>query len=332
MNAKKILAVALVALLAVASFAPAFAADKENVMLNAEYYDSVNITPDKGDYFEVSDEMIAVGPTHIVGGVNWRIPKDAVYNLYDIDGYDDEEGAYLGFVTYELDKLYTIDSSKIYVLDMAPLGIVDNTIDWMPMAFDILVSTTGEDGSWTVAWSGKDLHGEGSDAGVWQHVEDGVKYGADADESLAHYVLDITFDKAVEAKFIRWAPTTFNNTGDPTGTSPRYFNISEWQVFTAAAGAAATEPAATEPAATEPAATEPAATEPAATEPAATEPAATEPAATEPAATEPAATEPAATEPTTEPEAPATFDFVIVPVVAIAAAAAGAVVLKKKEN
>ena len=36
MNAKKILAFALVALLAVASFAPAFAADKENVMLNAE--------------------------------------------------------------------------------------------------------------------------------------------------------------------------------------------------------------------------------------------------------------------------------------------------------
>ena len=315
MNAKKILAVALVALLAVASFAPAFAADKENVMLNAEYYDSVNITPDKGDYFEVSDEMIAVGPNHIVGGVNWRVPKDAVYNLYDIDGYDDEEGAYLGFVTYELDKLYTIDSSKIYVLDMAPLGIVDNTIDWLPMAFDILVSTTGEDGSWTVAWSGKDLHGEGEDAGVWQHAEDG-------DESLAHYYLDINFDKAVEAKYIRWAPTAFNNTGDPTVVSARYFNISEWQVFTAAAGAAATEPAATEPAATEPAATEPAATEPAATEPAATEP----------AATEPAATEPAATEPTTEPEAPATFDFVIVPVVAIAAAAAGAVVLKKKEN
>ena len=295
MNAKKILAFALVALVAVASFAPAFAADKENVMLNAEYYDSVNITPDKGDYFEINDEMIAVGPNHIVGGVNWRITKDAVYNLYDIDGYDDEEGAYLGFVTYELDKLYTIDSSKLYVIDMALLGVgVDNTIDWLPMAFDILVSTTGEDGSWTVAWSGKDLHGEGDDAGAWQHADDG-------DESLAHYYLDINFDKAVEAKYIRWAPTAFNNTGDPTVVGARYFNISEWQVFTAA-GAAATEPAATEPAATEP------------------------------AATEPAATEPAATEPAGQPEAPATFDFVIVPVVAIAAAAAGAVVLKKKEN
>ena len=311
MNAKKILAVALVALLAVASFAPAFAADKENVMLNAEYYDSVNITPDNGDYFEICDDMICVGPTHVIGAVNWRVPKDAVYNLYDIDGYDDEEGAYLGFVTYELDKQYTLDSFKMYFLDMAPLGVgVSNTIDWMPMGFDVLVSTTGEDGSWSVAWSGKDLHGEGDDAGAWKYVEEN-------DESLAHYVLDVTFDKAVEAKFIRWAPTMFNNAGDPTVTSARYFDISEWQVFAAAAGAAATEPAATEPAATEPAATEPAATEPAATEP---------------AATEPAATEPAATEPTTEPEAPATFDFVIVPVVAIAAAAAGAVVLKKKEN
>ena len=321
MNAKKILAVALVALLAVASFAPAFAADKENVMLNAEYYDSVNITPDKGDYFEISDEMIAAGPNHIVGGVNWRITKDAVYNLYDIDGYDDEEGAYIGFVTYELDKLYTIDSSKLYVIDMAPLGVgVDNTIDWLPMAFDILVSTTGEDGSWTVAWSGKDLHGEGDDAGVWQHAEDG-------DESLAHYYLDITFDKAVEAKYIRWAPTAFNNTGDPTVVGARYFNISEWQVFTAAAGAVETEPVETEPVETEPVETEPVETEPVETEPVETEPVVTEP-----VETEPVETEPVETEPTTEDEAPATFDFVIVPVVAIAAAAAGAVVLKKKEN
>jgi hypothetical protein len=159
-------------------------------------------------------------------------------------------------------------------------------------------------------------------------------YGStqDGDESLAHYYLDINFDKAVEAKFIRWAPTAFNNTGDPTVVGARYFNISEWQVFTAAAGAVATEPAATEPAATEPAATEPVVTEPVETEPVVTEPVETEPVETEPVETEPVVTEPVETEPTTEPEAPATFDFVIVPVVAIAAAAAGAVVLKKKEN
>ena len=36
--------------------------------------------------------------------------------------------------------------------------------------------------------------------------------------------------------------------------------------------------------------------------------------------------------PTVTPDAPATFDFVIVPAIALAAAAAGAVVLKKKEN
>ena len=315
MNAKKILAVALVALMAVASFAPAFAADKENVMLTAEFYDAINITPDKGDYFEVADESICIGPNHINGGVNWRITKDAVYNRYDIDGYDYEEGAYIGMVTYELDKVYTIDSFKMYVLDMAPLGIgVDNTIDWMPMAFDVLVSTTGEDGSWTVAWSGKDLHGEGDDAGVWQ-------YGEENDESLAHYYLDVTFDKAVEAKFVRWAPTAFNNAGDPTAVGARYFNISEWQIFAATGAAVETEPTETEPTETEPTETEPTETEPTETEPTETEPTETEPTETEPTETEP-----------TETESPETFDFVIVPVVALAAAAAGAVVLKKKEN
>ena len=95
---------------------------------------------------------------------------------------------------------------------------------------------------------------------------------------------------------------------------------------------AATEPVATEPVATEPVATEPVETEPVETEPVETEPVETEPVETEPVETEPAATEPVVTEPTVEPEAPATFDFVIVPVAAIAAAAAGAVVLKKKEN
>ena len=332
MNAKKILAVALVALLAVASFAPAFAADKENVMLNAEYYDSVNISPDKGDYFEINDEMIAVGPNHTVGGVNWRVTKDGVYNLYDIDGYDDEEGAYIGFVTYELDKLYDLNSFKMYVIDLAPLGVgVDNSIDWMPRAFDVLVSTTGEDGSWSVAWSGKDLHGEGDDAGVWQHADEN-------DESLAHFVLDVTFDKAVEAKYIRWAPTAFNNAGDPTAAGARYFNISEWQVFGTVSPnqPAETEPAATEPAATEPAATEPAETEPAATEPAATEPAATEPAATDVGATEPAATEPAATEPATEPAVESNSSAILIVAAAVVAVLAVAVivaiVLKKKKN
>ena len=98
------------------------------------------------------------------------------------------------------------------------------------------------------------------------------------------------------------------------------------------ARAAVTEPAATEPVETEPVETEPAATEPVETEPVETEPVETEPVETEPVETEPVETEPVETEPTAEPEAPATFDFVIVPVAAIAAAAAGAVVLKKKEN
>ena len=328
MNAKKILAVALVALMALASFAPAFAADKENVMLNAEYYDSVNITPDKGDYIELFDEMIAIGPNHIAGGVNWRIAKDAIYNLYDIDGYDDEGGAYIGMVTYELDKLYNLDSFKMYVIDLAPLGVgVDNTIDWMPMGFDVLVSTTGEDGSWSVAWSGKDLHGEGDDAGVW-------KYGNENDESLAHYYLDIAFDDVVEAKYIRWAPTAFNNAGDPTAVGARYFNISEWQVFGVVSPnqPAETDPVETEPVEAEPVETDPVETEPTETEPVETEPVETDPVETEPTETEPTETEPAATEPAEENNS----STILIAAVAVAAVLAVvvivAIVLKKKKN
>ena len=271
---KKILAFALVALLAVASIAPAFAADKENVMLTAEFYDAINITPDKGDYVELFDEMIAVGPNHIVGGCNLRITMDGVVNRFDVDGYDDEEGAYLGFVAYELDKVYTVDSFKMYVIDMAPLGVgVDNTIDWLPMGFDLLVSTTGEDGSWKVVYSGKDLHGEGDDAGVWQ-------YGEENDESLAHYYLDFAFTEATDAKFIRWAPTSVNNSGDPTSAPARYFNISELQVFGVVSP---NQPAETDPIETEPVETEPVETEAPATEAGATETPETEPAPVKPA-------------------------------------------------
>ena len=319
MNAKKILAFALVALMAVACFAPAFAADKENVMLNSVYFDHVNITPDKNTYDELHDGQFAIGPTHIQGGVNLRIPKDAIYNYYDVNGVEDEEGIYCGFVTYELDKVYTVDSYKLIVIDMAPLGIgVANTIDWLPRSFDILVSTTGEDDSWTLVYSCEALHGEGDDAGEYKFVEE-------TDDLYAYYYVEANFTKAADAKYIKWAVTDLNN-DDPSSYGARYFNISELEIYGAAA---AGQPVETEPVVTEPVVTEPVVTEPVVTEPVVTEPVVTEPVVTEPVVTEPVVTEPVVTE---TPDAPATFDFVIVPVVAIAAAAAGAVVLKKKEN
>ena len=94
-----------------------------------------------------------------------------------------------------------------------------------------------------------------------------------------------------------------------------------------ARAAVAAEPVETEPVETEPVETEPVETEPVETEPVETEPVETEPVETEPVVTEPVETEPVETD---TPDAPATFDFVILPVVALAAAAAGVVVFKKK--
>ena len=314
---KKILAFSLVVLLAVAAFAPAFAADKVNVMLTSEHYDFVNITPDKGSYDELKDGLIATGPTHIQGGCNLRIAAADIYNLYDVEGEENDEGSYIGFIVYELDAVYTVDSFKMYVLDMAPLGIgVSNTIDWLPRCFDILVSTTAEEGSWNLVYSGKDLHGEGDDAGAWELLEEN-------DESLARYCLAANFDKAAEAKYIKLAFTDFNNTGDPTAAGARFFNISEWEVYGVAAGnAPATEDTTPVTEDTTPVTED---TTPATED---TTPATED---TTPVAedTTPVTEDTTATEDT---EAPETFDFVIVPVVALAAAAAGAVVLKKKEN
>ena len=319
MNAKKILAASLVALLAVASFAPAFAADKTNVMLNSAFYEAINITEetaDRGTFDMLVDGLYAIGPTHMEGSVNAKVASGNVYTYHDADGVEDDAGDYLCMVTYELDKVYTVDSFKLIYGDLVPLAnITKSMITWLPRGFAILTSTTGEAGSWNVAWRGDDLH-DTVETEVYKYVEA-------AGDLYPYYYIEGKFEKAVDAKFVKIAFTNLNN--DAGTASGRYFNMSELEVYgTASGNAPATEAPATEAPATEAPATEAPATEAPATEAPATEAPATEAPATEAPATQAPATQ--------EPEAPATFDFVIVPAIAIAAAAAGVVVLKKKEN
>ena len=66
MNAKKLLAVALVALLAVASFAPAFAAEKVNVMKTATWVANANLDDTK---FNENDDGTKSEPTKLIDGV-----------------------------------------------------------------------------------------------------------------------------------------------------------------------------------------------------------------------------------------------------------------------
>ena len=315
MNAKKLLAVALVALLAVASFAPAFAAEKVNVMKTATWVANANLDDtkyndnedgSKSDPTKLIDGIYGVGPTNKQDTLNTRVIDQWVY--YNENDEEDEAGLYMWTVTFELDKVYTIDSTSVIVMDLTTCGIgSSHPIQWVQRGFHLLVSETGEAGSWKVALEAEDLHPE-DDLGEFEYVEPSDEY------PTGYYIYKAEFD-AVNAKFVKYAATC--PTTDLLSTG-HWINFSEWEVYGVEAANQPETPATEAPATVAPA-----------TEAPATEAPATEAPATEAPATEAPATEAPATQ---EPEAPATFDFVIVPAIAIAAAAAGVVVLKKKEN
>ena len=319
MNAKKLLAVALVALLAVASFAPAFAAEKVNVMKTATWVANANLDDTKyndtglgdgsmSDPNRLIDGVYGVGPTNKQDTLNTRVIDQWVY--YNENDEEDEAGLYMWTVTFELDKVYTIDSTSVIVMDLTTCGIgSSHPIQWVQRGFHILVSATGEAGSWKVAHEAEDLHPE-DDLGQYEYVEPCDEY------PTGYYIYKAEF-AAVDAKYIKYAATCPTTDLLSTGN---WINFSEWEVYGVEAANQPETPA-----------TEAPATEAPATEAPATEAPATEAPATEAPATEAPATQ-APTETPETPDAPATFDFVIVPAVALAAAAAGAVVLKKKEN
>ena len=290
MNAKKLLAVALVALLAVASFAPAFAAEKVNVMKTATWVANANLDDTKynenedgtkSDPTKLIDGIYGVGPANKQDTLNTRVIDPWVY--YNENDEEDEAGLYMWTVTFELDKVYTIDSTSVIVMDLTTCGIgSSHPIQWVQRGFHLLVSETGEAGSWKVALEAEDLHPE-DDLGEYEYVEPSDEY------PTGYYIYKAEFD-AVNAKFVKYASTCPTTDLLSTGN---WINFSEWEVYGVEAANQPETPA------------------------------------TEAPATEAPATQAPATQ---EPEAPATFDFVIVPAIAIAAAAAGVVVLKKKEN
>jgi hypothetical protein len=313
---KKILSICLIVCFMLSFAMPVMAADSENVALGANVT-LVGYLEDAEDVKDVLvDGVYGTDELNYKAG-NFNVKFAAFANRYNADGemttFDSykeppyaEGFPYYGMIILELKN--AADVTTFRIIDSDPdYGIGD----WRYQEFDILVSATGAAGSWKVAHEARGTRDNDS----WVYVEEGD------DLVCPYWIYEADLGANTGIKYVALGITMVCN-HDNLGYG-QWSNLYELEVF--ANGSSA-------PAATEPAATEPAATEPAATEPAATEPAATEPAATEPAATEPAATEPAATEPAGQPEAPATFDFVIVPVVAIAAAAAGAVVLKKKEN
>ena len=311
---RKILALCLTALMMLSIVAPVMAADETNVALGAtvtvtgylpEYAEKAAVLTD-GDYN--TDVDWSAG--------NWGGKHQAFATRYNANGETTElasykeppytEGyPYYSLITLELKSAADLSKYRIIMAD-PDFGIGDYLIqEW-----DILVSSTGEAGSWKVAHEARQT----KENELWFYDES-------EDVMYPYWVFEADLSGAENVKYVALGLCLLCNHND-LGKG-QYVNMLELEVYGTAAGNAP---------ATEAPATEAPATEAPATEPAATEAPATEAPATEAPATEAPATEPAATEPADAPDAPATFDFVIVPAIAIAAAAAGVVVLKKKEN
>ena len=301
---KKILAICLIVCFMLSFAMPVMAAEGENVALGAEV--TLIGIGDPGD--EVNARLVngvyTTDETTWNCDDNWNAKHVAFVNRYNADGdvttLDDyktppyvEGYPYYSLIILELEKAADLDTFRMVATD--PDGGIG---DFRLQEFDILVSATGEAGTWKVAHEARDTRNNDS----WVYVDEGD------DLVYPYWVYEAKLNDAADCKFVAVGVTMLCNHDNLT--TGQFVNLLELEVF---AAAEATE------------------TEPTETEPTETEPTETEPTETEPTETEPTETEPTETEPT-ETEAPETFDFVIVPVAALAVAAAGAVVLKKKEN
>ena len=311
---KKILSICLIVCFMLSFAMPVMAAEGENVALGANVT-LIGFKPEASDTTGILvNGLYSTDETTWDHENNWNAKHEAFAKRYNADGDVTELASYKeppyaeGYPYYSLIILELKEAADVDTFRMVATDPDYGVGEFRLQEFDILVSATGEAGTWKVAHEARDTRNNDS----WVYVDEGD------DLVYPYWVYEADLGVNAGIKYVAVGVTMLCNHDNLT--TGQFVNLLELEVLAA------------EAAATEPAATEPVETEPAATEPVETEPVETEPVETEPVETEPVETEPVETEPTAEPEAPATFDFVIVPVVAIAAAAAGAVVLKKKEN
>ena len=301
---RKILALCLAVLMMAALAAPVMAA--ENVALGAE----VELI----GYLDAAEE----GKTYLTDGEYntdmawnagmWGGKHKAFATRYNADRETTElasykeppyaEGyPYYSFITLKLENAADLESYRIVMAD-PDFGIGDYLIqEW-----DILVSATGEPGSWKVVHEARQT----KENEEW-------KYDESEDLMWPVWTYDADLTGATGVKYVALGLCLLCNHND-LGKG-QYVDMLEIEVYgTAGAGAPATEDTTAAVEDTTAAVEDTT------------------------AAVEDTTAATQDTTPVTEntevetPDAPATFDFVIVPAIALAAAAAGAVVLKKKEN
>ena len=300
---KKILSICLIVCFMLSFAMPVMAAESENVALGAE----VTLIGFKADANDTTNILVnglyATDESNWNHENNWNAKHESFANRYNADGDVTALASYKeppyaeGYPYYSMIILELKDAADVNTFRMVATDPDSGVGEFRLQEFDILVSATGEAGTWKVAHEARDTRNNDS----WVYVDEGD------DLVYPHWVYEADLGVNAGIKYVALGITMLCNHDNLT--YGQFVNILELEVL-AAAGTS----------------------EPVETEPVETEPVETEPVETEPVETEPVETEPVETEPTVEPEAPATFDFVIVPVVVIAAAAAGAVVLKKKEN
>ena len=200
------------------------AGDRQNVLKGAHYESQFNLNEDyysdsvyggKSDPSKLVDDRYGAGPTNKDNGLNTKVLDQ--YLRYDADGKLSEDGEYLWGVTFRLGRACDVDGFTLITDDMSNLNIgVSSTVPWLQMGFDILVSETGEDGSWQVVHSASALH-TATDKGQYTYVSSRAGY----------YVYSASFT-AVSAKYVRFAATSLTC---PDFDKAHWINITEIQLF-----------------------------------------------------------------------------------------------------
>ena len=323
---RKILALCLAVLMMAALAAPVMAADKVNVAKDA----SVTLT----GYLEAAEELKGVlvdgeyntdmdwnagcwGGKHAAFAIRYNADRETT----ELASYKEPPYAegfpYYSFITLELTAVSDLDSYRIVMAD-PDFGIGD----WVIQEWDILVSATGEAGSWKVAHEARETKVNGD----W-------KYDEDEDLMWPVWTYEADLKDATGVKYVALGLTMLCN-HDNLGNG-QYVDMLEFEVFGTAGNAPATEDTTPVTEDTTPVTedttpvTEDTTPVTEDTTPVTED---TTPVTEDTTPVTEDTTPVTDTTPDDETDAPATFDFVIVPAIALAAAAAGAVVLKKKEN
>ena len=321
---KKFFALAMTAMLVLASAVPAFAADEKTNVSNGSSITLLNFKVQASPKFVVdpvgeqdSEELGAQVLAQLTDGL-WGLDAanyacgDAALQIVsgtprvDVDGvvYEDgSAGSYIAAVQITLPKKALISEFYLVFPDTYDAGA--GTDDFLYPNFDIAVSATGAAGSWKVVHEARDLLNE--DNYLYEAVE--------SEDGRPGYAYTIKLDAPVEAAAFSFNLVSPLHHNDATGGSMgKWFNAYEFAAYgtvdTSAPADTTAAPADTTAA-----------------------PADTTAAPADTTAAPADTTAAPVTQPTTPtaPEAPATFDFVVVPA-AIAAASAGLVLVFKRKK